>query len=395
MEMELFQGRRSKLQAALKEQGVKAAVLSDCLDQYYFSGTMQSNYLVIPAEGKAFHLTRKAVDRIGRESPGLTVETFRSTREILEAMARQGVDGLGKWGLNTEMTSMSNFFRWQKMLPKVVWEDVGEAIRDLRMVKDQTEQDCQRRAGEGLRALPDWVEAALREGQRTELEIAALLEYRLRLAGHSGIIRLSRGDMESGVGLVVAGVNSLTGSRFEGVCAGAGLNPAYPYGPSGRTMLPGEPITLDYVMNDQGYQVDMTRMISFGEEPHPLALRAYDDMMAILEILEKALKPGAKPSDLYALSAAEADRRGWSESFMGHGTEKVYFVGHGIGLTLDEAPYLAPKMDAPLREGMVVAMEPKVMIPEIGVVGIEDTYIIGPDGAHRITNADRAWRVVK
>lgn len=394
MEQSFLELRRAKLQQALREREITAVIFSDRLDQYYFSGTMQSNYLVVPAHGEAFHLTRKAVARIERESPGIPALVFRSTREIVAAMERQGIDFSGKLGLNAEWTTMTNFTRWQKILPQATWTDVGEIVRGFRIVKDEGELACQRRAGQVLSALPDWAETALREGRRTELEVAAVIENRLRLAGHSGFIRLSRAEMETVIGLVVGGVNSLTGSRFEGVCAGAGLNPAYPYGPSDRMMQPGEPITLDYVMNDTGYQVDMTRMISYGKEPDVQALRAYDDMVAILELVEGQLKPGVKPSDVYALAESEAARRGWAERFMGDGSEKVYFVGHGIGLTLDEPPFLAPKMEEPFQAGMVVAVEPKVMIPGIGVVGIEDTYIIGDDGAERITNADRRWRVV-
>lgn len=388
-----FANRREKLQSLMAERGFAGAIFSDRLDQYYFSGTMQSNYLVVPVRGEAFHLTRKALERVERES-GMSADLFRGTREIIGSLTSRGVDLAGKMGLNLEGITAANFLRWQNILPEAGWADIGDAVRSIRRIKDDSEQAAQRFAGQVMAAIPDWVEAAIRQGKTNELVLGATVEFQLRLAGQ-GPIRLNHGEMEVGIGVVSGGVSTLSGSRFEGVCAGAGIHPANPNGPSDREIQPGEPITMDYSMNYQGYQVDMTRMISFGQEPPTEALRAYDDMLAILIMLEEKLTPGVRPCDLFALAEDEAARRGWSENFMGYGTEKVRFVGHGIGLTLDEEPYLAPKMEEPLEAGMVVALEPKVMLPGIGVVGPEDTYIIGSNRAERITRADREWRVVK
>ena len=70
---------------------------------------------------------------------------------------------------------------------------------------------------------------------------------------------------------------------------------------------------------------------------------------------------------------------------MGFGARKVKFLGHGIGLTIDELPVIANGFDEPIQEGMVFAVEPKKGIPKIGMVGIENTFIVTPTGGRNIT----------
>lgn len=390
-----FLDRRDRLQQALKEQNISAAIFDDRLDQYYFSGTMQSNYLFIPAYGEPFHLARKAKERLERESPALDLYIFRNTQEILAVLKERELLDSSRMALNFETTTMSNGERWRRMLPEVEWVDIGGFLRSMRRVKTDQELALLRKSGEVLCSVPEWAEEAFRKGYRTELEIAAVIEGHLRLAGHGGVVRLSRAETETVIGLVVAGESANGGSRFEGVCAGNGLGPAVPFGPSGKAISSGEPIELDYVMNYQGYHVDQTRMMTWGSEPTDDEKRAYHDMLSILLRLEEHLRPGVLPEELYKLAEEMAARRGWSSCFMGYGGEKVYFVGHGIGLTLDEEPFIAPRYRVPLEPGMVIALEPKVMMPGVGVVGIEDTYIVTEHGAERITLADRRWRVIK
>jgi Xaa-Pro dipeptidase len=390
----VYRVRREKLRALLCEHSLSAAVLDDRIDQLYFSGTMQSNYLIIPAHGSSFQLNRKAIDLTRQESSDMEVYLFRSTAQILEALKSNGIVGPVRLGVNQDVMTVNNFRRWEKMLPEAKWEDIGFIIRGLRRIKDDIELAFLRHGGEALQTLPDLAEAALRNDGATELSVAAAIESHLRLQEHGSIIRLGRMDTETVIGVVSGGRNTLKGSRFEGVCAGSGLDPANPFGPGNCEIMPGDPVVVDYVMNYRGYHVDQTRMVSKGRFVVQAAQRAYEDMFGILHQLEEQLKPGGVPSSLFAFAQEEAARLGWSDGFMGYGTEKVGFIGHGVGLTLDEEPYFAPKYNVPLQTGMVVALEPKVMLPEIGVVGIEDTYIITDTGARRITIADRSWRVV-
>jgi Xaa-Pro aminopeptidase len=74
---------------------------------------------------------------------------------------------------------------------------------------------------------------------------------------------------------------------------------------------------------------------------------------------------------------------------MGFGNRTVKFLGHGIGLAVDELPVIARGFDEPIQEGMAFALEPKKGIAGVGMVGIENTFIVTADGSECITGAGR------
>jgi Xaa-Pro aminopeptidase len=96
------------------------------------------------------------------------------------------------------------------------------------------------------------------------------------------------------------------------------------------------------------------------------------------------LKPGAIPSQIYSQIIDSLDND-FLQNFMGFGDRKVKFLGHGIGLVIDELPVIAERFDMPLQEGMTFALEPKNGIKNIGMVGIENTFIVTAGGGESIT----------
>ena len=77
---------------------------------------------------------------------------------------------------------------------------------------------------------------------------------------------------------------------------------------------------------------------------------------------------------------------GLKEYFMGH-RQKAGFVGHGLGIEINELPVIAPRSRDIIADGNVIAFEPKFVIPGVGAVGIENTYIIHADSAECVTSA--------
>ena len=78
-----------------------------------------------------------------------------------------------------------------------------------------------------------------------------------------------------------------------------------------------------------------------------------------------------------------------ADFFMGHGEGQVRFIGHGIGLEIDEFPVIAPNFEGELAQGMVIAFEPKFVFPGKGVVGMEDDYVVTSSGVERLTLTDQ------
>ncbi len=106
--------------------------------------------------------------------------------------------------------------------------------------------------------------------------------------------------------------------------------------------------------------------------------------MEIQDEIAVMLKPGEVPAEIYNAVMTKLDQD-FAENFMGYGSRRVKFLGHGIGLVIDEQPVISEGFYEPLEEGMAFAVEPKRGIQDIGMVGIENTFLVTPKGGRRIT----------
>jgi Xaa-Pro dipeptidase len=217
----------------------------------------------------------------------------------------------------------------------------------------------------------------------TEVELAGRLEAFARARGHQGAVRVRGFNQELFFGHIMAGSGAAAPSFFDGPTGGNGLNPSYPQGAGMNRIQREQTLLIDYVTVLNGYMVDQTRVFSLGSLP-PVLSKAFETALQIKQKLISMGKPGTAGEDLFQAAADMAREAGLDEHFMGYG-DKVRFIGHGVGIELDELPVIAGNVDVILQEGMVFALEPKFVFPGLGVAGIEDTYLVGPDGLVQIT----------
>ena len=116
-------------------------------------------------------------------------------------------------------------------------------------------------------------------------------------------------------------------------------------------------------------------------------LDAYKSVLEVHHEIKERLVPGATCSSIYDWAVKRMETLGYAENFMGYGHNQVIFVGHGIGVEVDEYPFLSRKNPMSLATGMTVAVEPKLVFPSEGIVGIEDTYLITLKDAERLTTS--------
>ena len=217
-----------------------------------------------------------------------------------------------------------------------------------------------------------------------EIDIAAEFECRLRKAGSEGYVRMRAYNQELFMGLAVS-AGAASYGFLDGPVTGRGLSSASPHGASRIPVRENEPILLDYSFVRDGYISDMARVFVFGPLDAELQ-RAFDLSLEIQDALQKALKPGAVCEELFFMAAAMAEEAGFGKNFMGMPGEQAKFVGHGVGLELDELPVLAQGFNAPLQAGQTIAIEPKFVIPGKGGIGIENTFAVTADGGEKITD---------
>ncbi|WP_192705359.1 M24 family metallopeptidase [Paenibacillus sp. OAS669] len=382
--------RIQRLQERLRQSQMDGCMITQNVDLYYFTGSMQTGYLFVPRDGEAGFFVRRSVVRAQEES-AITVEALGSFRSFGKRLAEvfsplfQQAAGSRRLKLAAEfdVLPVQQLMRLQNVLPDVEWVDGSTIVRELRMIKSASEIACIKEAARVIDLAFEHSLGILKPGM-TELELMAGIEQFIRLQGHIGVMRMRGYNQEVITGMVGAGDAAATPSYFDGPAGGRGLSAAVPQSVSRRPIQANEPILLDVGCCIDGYVIDQTRTIVIGDLPEDL-IQAYDTSEQILRSVEEMLKPGTVCERLYMHSLLMAHDAGLSDHYMGFGDDQVKFLGHGIGLEIDELPVLAKGFSYPLQQGMVIAIEPKFTFPQRGVVGIENSYAITDTGFEKLT----------
>jgi Xaa-Pro aminopeptidase len=373
-----IRARLDAFRAILRAQGLPGAMLVHATDVFYLSGTRQNAALWAPAEGEPVLLVRKSVARARDESPLRDVRPFPSSKELASAL---GAPKRAGFTFDVVPGAVERF--WARALGAEL-VDVSAALRTQRSVKSAWELERMRATAALLASVYAEVPSFLRAGMR-EVDLSAELEMRMRKAGNEGSPRLRGFNQEFFMGLAVAAGSSTAPSYFDGPVTGRGLSPSWPLGASLEPIPRDAPILLDYCAMKDGYVTDLTRIAVCGGVAPELA-RAFDVALRIQDEVARRLRPGETPSAIWARAKELAEEAGLGDRFMGPPGAQARFVGHGVGLELDELPVLAPGFDAPLVRGNVVAVEPKFVLPGLGAIGIENTFAVEDGGGARVTD---------
>ena len=373
-----FQGRVARLQAALTARGLDAAALTYWVDVFYFSGTRQNGMLWVPASGAPVLLIRKSLARARAEAALDDVRPFPASKDLAAALGEAR-----RIGAAFDVIPAAQLEWYRKQLPGREFADVAAPIRDIRSVKSAHELSLMREGARRMVAAMAEVPTFLQAGMR-EVDVAAELELRLRRLGNEGSPRMRAANMELFTGLVVSGDAAAEPGFFDGPVTGRGLSAARPVGPSTRVVGRDEPVIIDYTATFHGYTIDMTRVFVAGKL-RPELERAMEAALAIQDAVARRLAPGEVPEAIWEEARARAETAGLGQHFMGPPGDQARFVGHGVGLELDELPVLAPGFKSPLQAGQVVAVEPKFVFPGLGAVGVENSWVVAAGGGERLT----------
>ena len=379
--------RREKLQEQMQEQGIGGALIVQRADLFYFSGTAQEAHLFIPAQGEPILLVRRNLQRARSESSLRQVDQFTVWGDLAETIKAAAAP----IGMELDVLPVNLFRRYEKLIAPLTITDISPLIRGIRAVKSSFELEQLQKAAALGEALFTFAREICRAGM-TEIELAAELEAFARARGHQGAIRMRGFNQELFFSHTMAGESAAVPSFFNGPTGGRGLNPSYPQGAGTREIRRNEPLLIDYVTVLNGYMVDQTRIFCPGR-PAAKLQRAYETALQIKEELVSMGRDGANGAALYRRAFEIASAAGLEDHFMG-AAEKVSFIGHGVGLELDELPVIARNHDLTLTGGMVFALEPKFVFSGEGAVGIEDTFVVRSHGLEQITRFDDALQIL-
>jgi Xaa-Pro dipeptidase len=377
--LKCFRARMDKTQP-----GWEMAAITGKVPLYYFTGTMQDGLLIVPHDGDAVFWVRQSYERAADESSFPDLRRMKSYRDVASGMGKIPRELF----LETDLVPIAQLQRMQKHLPFTDVKPVDAEISAVRAKKSLYELSLMEQAGKIHRyVLEDCVPGLLEEGI-DEVTFACDLYSLMVKEGHQGIIRFGMFN-EMLLGQIGFGTSSISPICVDTPGGVSGMHPSAPQmGCRERNLGKGDLVVIDIGCGYHGYQTDKTLSYMFGRPIPDAAIQDHNRCVEIQDAMASMLKPGAIPSEIYRtiMTGIEPSFR---TNFMGFGDRKVKFLGHGIGLWIDEMPVIAEGFDEPLEEGMVFALEPKKGIPDIGLVGIENTFVVTPQGGRSITGHSR------
>ncbi len=380
--------RRARFQELLQENKIDGALVVNNIDVYYFCGTMQSSHLYIPASGKALLMTRKSYERALQDSDLEDIVRLNSIKNIPDLIKSAGHQQPQILGMELDVLPVNNYQQYSRLFPLASIVDVSTLIKQLRLIKSTHEIALLKETADLMTRVHQQVPSVIKEGM-TELQLASAVEAIARREGHEGLVRMRAFNQEIYYGHILAGANAALSSFFDGPTGGQGLSTAYPHSAGNNLIENNRPIIVDYLGVKNGYIIDLTRIYSIGALPEQL-LAAFEGTLAIQTEVINAVKPGVDCGYLYELAANKALQLGYGDNFMGYLPNQAKFVAHGVGLELDELPVFAKGAKSILQAGMVFSLEPKFVFPGLGVVGIENTYVVTERGSERLTTIEDA-----
>jgi Xaa-Pro dipeptidase len=376
--------RIDRLQSYLKKEKIESCLIIQNVDLFYFSGTIQRSYLFIPQEGEPLLLVQKDMDRARKESPLKNIIPIDRPRAISPILKKQG--GLKRIGLECDVLPVNQFRQLEKMFPQSEFVDISNEIKQVRMIKSPHEISQLKQSAKILDEVFDYAKRVLKLGM-TEIEAESHLIELGRLRGHQGMTRMRAWNQDMVNACVLSGNSGSVLTHLDVSVIGPGISPAFPQGSSYNRIEKDVPIQIDFSIAYNGYITDGARTYVIGTLPKKL-MEVYEVILEIRDEMEKIAKPGVPCSHLYHLSSQIVKKRGLEDYFIGTKKDQAPFVGHGIGLEIDELPLLARGFTHPLEIGMVFAFEPKFIFPDIGAVALEDDYVVTEEGLEKLTYAN-------
>jgi len=384
--------RIGSLQQLQQQQELTGTLIILNSDLFYFAGTVQNSYLYVPAQGEVVLMVKKSLHRAQQESTLKNIVGIKSPKEIPSILAGFGYTNLGKIGMELDVLPFNLYKMYQGIFPGAQLCDISPTIKEIRGIKSPYEVEILRKAlfvaDQAFQTVPKY----LREGM-LEIELAALFEAELRRRGYAGCCKMRAFNQEFFFGDVCSGASGFIPSFFDGPIGGSGVCVSHPNGAGWKKISRNEPVLIDYTSIIQGYTGDQTRMFCIGELS-PAMEKAFEASLLIEKEVLKVMKPGTAMEEPYLLALKLAAEMGYKDNFMGYKEDRAKFLGHGIGLELDEWPIFAKGFKQPLLPGMTFALEPKFVFSE-GAIGTENSFVMTEAGPELLSMTPEIITYVK
>jgi len=372
-----LQARWERLQTKMSEIKADACIIVSNVNLYYLSGKIFTGYFYLPAEGEPVLFVRKP---LGWNNDNVVY--IRKPEDISSWLQAKGINAPKHILLEADQLTYNDYVRLQAVFNPEKTSNATTLLRQIRSIKTDWEISQFRISAKKHVEVYSRIKGCYSPGI-SDTEFQAKIEYVMRSMGSIGFFRAFGSNMDIYMGSVLTGENAETPSPFDFALGGEGMDPSLPIGSNGTILKSGTSVMMDMAGNYTAYLTDMTRTFSIGKLPD-IAYRAHQLSIDIQDAIAEKSKPGTSCAELYVLSLQMAENAGFSNYFMGT-KQQAKFVGHGVGLEINEPPVLTERSKELLAPGNVFALEPKFVLPSIGAVGLENTFLVTDSGVEKLT----------
>lgn len=370
--------RISRIRKFMTMEGVDALIIGANANLYYSSGRFFRGFVYIPIDQPPLWFVIKP--QFFDTAQNLFY--IRKPEEIPSIIKDLGYTSPISLALEEDDLSYSEILRLKALFPNASLYNGSSIMKKARMVKTDLEIEEMKTDGIHHADVYSKIKGCYKPGM-SDLRLQIEIEKHLRLEGALGVSRVAGNLMEINMGSVISGDNADNPAPYEFTMGGAGVHPVLPVGADNSEIKEGTTVMIDMNGAFNGYQTDMTRVWARGKISD-LAIKAHECSMLILRELEVKALPDIPVKDLFNIAMDIVKSMGLEKYFMGHKSQ-VGFIGHGVGIQLNELPVLTSKSKDILEKNMTIAIEPKFVIPGVGAVGVENTYVVTDTGLRNLT----------
>lgn len=377
-----LQQRLKKLQQAIRDAQADGCIIHTSVNLYYLTRCIFDGYFYVHADEKPVLFVKRPA-----EIQGERVEYIRKPEQMPDVLQKYNIVPPQTLLIESDLMPYSSALRLKATFHNAELKNASSLMRQIRSVKSTYELNEMRACAAIHAKIYEEIPRIYRKGMR-DIDLQIELEYLMRKEGSMGIFRSFGENMDIFMGSVLAGDNAQEASPFDFSMGGKGLSPYLPIGASGVLLKEGMTVMIDMAGNYKPYQSDMTRTFAVGSVS-PEVRKIHQVSIDILHEIEKTAKPGTLCADLYILAETKVRQHGLEKYFMGT-KQQAKFIGHGVGLEINEPPVLTARSKEALQAGMSIAIEPKFVLPGVGPLGIENTYIVTATELEKITVCEEA-----
>jgi Xaa-Pro aminopeptidase len=384
---EEIDGRISRLKDHLRSADLDGALLMTTVELYYYSGVGTGGVVYVPAEGEPIRLVERNLDLVKSYS---LIPDIRPLGRLSKLFQTLSVSSSAMIGMEADVVPYSLMSFLQSRADGITLSDSSDLFRKIRSRKSDYEIEQIEAASNIVDQSFEYC-SEIATPEMTEIALSMRLDAYMVENGHAGFITTRSFTSEMLIYSYVVSSSGSTLNTFFTPVSGVGLSLKYPLGPTRQKLGRNRPFLVDSCGNMRGYHSDTTRTFICGKFEDDLSAKL-DSLSEVKNLLLKKMKPGVNLGDLYSEVIELSIELGIQENFMGIDDNRVAFIGHGVGLELDELPVFYSK-GPNLEQGNVLACEPKIITPGREVLGIEDTYAITGSGNRSLSTAPDRFEI--